>query len=182
MLVFPDSLIEYIGGLCNEEQFENPQLKEFFQDVIQRYQEGKEISIEHYAQREKPYPELIGEIALEPYSVSDRHEKEGNTFLLKDRDPFVTAKGALKALQIHHLNRVQERLSREYREADPERKRELIEQINEIARERNRMQNTTDDDLYPDPPADTNAPTMPHEFEMFVRDWEQRTGYFRSKE
>lgn len=182
MLVYPGFLIEYIGGLCNENQFENQQLKEFYQDIIQRYQEGKEISIEHYAQREKPYPELIGEIALEPYSVSDRHEKEGNNLLKKDRDPFATAKGSLKALQIHHLNRVQEQLNREYSNADPEHKRELLDQINEIARERNRMQNTTDDNLYPDPPPDTDTPTMPHEFEMFVRDWEQRTGYFRSNE
>ncbi|MGD8427144.1 MAG: DNA primase, partial [Balneolaceae bacterium] len=36
MLMYGRDMIDYIGSLCNEKQFEDPQLRDFYQDIIQR--------------------------------------------------------------------------------------------------------------------------------------------------
>lgn len=174
MLVYPAEMIEYIGHLCNEEQFEDDELRAFFEDIMERHSNELDVTIQHYAQREQPYPKLVGEVVMEAHSISERLEREGIQAYRKDRYPFKTAKGALKALQLHYLDRLRNEYNKEYRDvSDPEEKRELMELINEVGRQRNLIQNTPDDELFKDP----ELPDSGHvndEFEEFMKNWQNQ--------
>ncbi|MDZ7694569.1 MAG: hypothetical protein U5K69_26185 [Balneolaceae bacterium] len=56
MLMYGRDMIDYIGSLCNEQQFEDSELREFYQDIRrrERYKQGKEVSVQVYADREHP--------------------------------------------------------------------------------------------------------------------------------
>ena len=152
MLVHGKAMIEYIGSLCNDQQIENDQLREFYTDIISRYEAGESVSVDHYANREHPYPQLVGEIALEKHAISERMMEEGGGSIKKDKYPFRTAKGALKALKIHYLNRFMEQVYRKYSEAEnDEQKAEINQLIREIGRQRSIIQQTSLDELFPDP-------------------------------
>lgn len=151
MLLYDDAMIDYIGSLCNEQQFEDPELKAFYSDIIEGYKDDKTISVETYANREHPYPELVGEIVLEQYSVSDRTSEKTGLIYKKDKNPFRTAKGALKALKIHYLDRLQADLSQQSNEVEGEERKKIMEMIKEVGRQRTIIQKSNLVDLFPDP-------------------------------
>jgi DNA primase len=152
MLLYGGEVIEYIGSQCNDRQFEHPQLKEFYQDIIERYKQEKDISVDVYAQKQHPYPRLVGEIVMEQYSISDRFEEKMGLKLKKDKDPYRTAKGALKALKLHYLERLNEKLRRDFANAaDLEEKKKLNKMIKEVGRQRSILNSRDADELFPDP-------------------------------
>lgn len=155
MLMYGRDMIDYIGSLCNEQQFEDKQLRKFYEDIIQRFKAGKEVSVETYADREHPFPELVGEIVLEEHTVSERHHEKVGVQYKRDRDPYMTAKGALKALKIHHLERLQIELQERYNEADPEQKKNIMKTMKEAGRQRTMLQKSPLDELFPDPDSES---------------------------
>lgn len=155
MLMYDRDMIDYIGSQCNEKQFEDPQLREFYSDIIERYKEEEEVSVEHYADREHPYPKLVGEIVLEEHSVSDRHHEKVGVQYKKDKNPYRTAKGALKALKIHYLDRLQVDLYERYNNAEGDERKKVMKAMKEAGRQRTILQQSPIDELFPDP--DTEA-------------------------
>jgi DNA primase len=152
MLLYGSDMIEYIGSLCNDRQFEHPQLKDFYQDIIARFKEEQEISVQAYAQKEHPYPRLVGEIVMEQYSISDRYEEKMGMKLKKDRNPYRTAKGALKALKLHYLDRINLKLRQDFANVeDQEEKKKLNKMIKEVGRQRSLLTSHDADELFPDP-------------------------------
>ena len=151
MIEYGRSMVEYIGRQCNEDHFENPYLRNFFLDIIDRYQAEEEISIEAYASREHPYPAIVGELVMEPHAPSERGQQKAGRMLVKDVDPFRTARGALKALKIHFLDRLKAQLMDEYENASSEEKSSLNQSLLEVTRERSHLERHSIDELFDDP-------------------------------
>ncbi|WP_244545673.1 DNA primase [Fodinibius roseus] len=155
MLMYGRDMIDYIGSYCSGKHFEDEQLRDFYEDIIKRYKAEEEVSVEKYASREHPYPELVGEIVLEKYSVSERHHEKIGVQYKKDKNPYRTAKGALKALKVHFINRLQTELYEQYNDAEGEERKKVMRLMKEAGRRRTQIQQSPIDELFPDP--DTNA-------------------------
>lgn len=155
MLMYGREMIDYIGSQCNEQQFEDEQLKTFYLDIIERYKAEKKISVEAYADREHPYPQLVGEIVLEEHTVSERHREKIGVQYKRDKNPYMTAKGALKALKMHHLERLQVQLHSRYDSADGENRRKVMKAMKEVGRQRTILRQSPLDELFPDPESDS---------------------------
>ncbi len=151
MIEYGRSMVEYIGRQCNEDHFENPYLKDFFLDIIDRYQAEEEISIESYAAREHPYPAIVGEIVMDPYSPSERGQQKAGRLLVKDVDPFRTARGAMKALKIHFLDRLKAQLKDEYQRATLDEKQSINKLISQVGLERVNLERYSPDELFDSP-------------------------------
>lgn len=151
MLMYGRDMIDYIGSLCNEQQFEDAELRQFYSDIIKRYKAEEEISVQVYADREHPFPQLVGEIVLEEHSVSERHPEKTGIRYKRDKDPYMTAKGALKALKIHYLDRTQVDLYKQYDQSSGEERKKVMRTMKEVGRQRTLLQQSNLDELFPDP-------------------------------
>lgn len=154
MLMYGREMIDYVGSLCNEQQFEDPELRQFYEDIIDRYKSEEDISVQVYADREHPYPQLVGEIVLEEHSVSERHPEKTGIRYKRDKDPYMTAKGALKALKIHYLDRKQVELYQQYNQSEGGERKNVMRAMKEVGRQRTLLQQTNLDELFPDPESD----------------------------
>ncbi len=110
--------------------------------------------MEVYADREHPFPKLVGEVALEQHTVSDRHHEKVGVQYKKDKNPYRTAKGALKALKIHYLERLQVELYERYNSAEGEERKKVMKAMKEAGRQRTILQKSPIDELFPDPDSD----------------------------
>lgn len=170
MLMYDRDMIDYIGSQCNEQQFEDKQLREFYEDIIDRYKNEKVVSVEAYADREHPYPELVGEIVLEEHSVSERHHEKIGVQYKKDKNPYRTAKGALKALKIHYLDRLQVDLYERYNSSDEkEERKKIMKAMKEAGRQRTLLQESPIDELFPDPDSDAARKVSDDVFEYKMK-------------
>lgn len=150
MLVYDRHMIGYIGSQCNEKQFDDQELKEFYRDIIKRYKAEKEVSVDVYTNEDHPYPQLVGEVVLEEHSVSEASLDE------KDENPYLTAKGALKALKVHYLNRLGGVLQKRFDSAEGDERQKVMKMMKEAARQRTILQKTPVNELFPDPDTDTD--------------------------
>ncbi len=170
MLMYDRDMIDYIGSECSEQHFEDDQLREFYEDIIQRYKQEKKVSVETYAEREHPYPKLVGEIVLEEHTVSERHHEKIGVQYKKDKNPYKTAKGALKALKIHYLDRLQVDLYERYNASeDEEERRKVMKAMKEVGRQRTLMQESPIDELFPDPDSDAAKKVSDKVFEYKMK-------------
>jgi DNA primase len=170
MLMYDRDMIDYVGSQCNGQQFEDKQLCDFYEDIIERYKADKEVSVEAYAEREHPYPELVGEIVLEEHSVSDRHHEKVGVQYKKDKNPYRTAKGALKALKIHYLDRLQVDLYERYDAAEGDERQKVMKAMKEAGRQRTILQQSPIDELFPDPNSDAAKKVSEKVFEYKMKD------------
>lgn len=150
MLVFGNKLIEFIGSYSAEDEFEDPGLRRFYQDIMQVYLKGGKVSVDAYSRREHPYPELVGEIVLDRYWVSELGMKKRGVFIKKDSDPLKTARGALKSLKIRYLEKIRERTLEEYKSAQPEEKKKIYKKNKEAASHLSRFRRESAEALFPD--------------------------------
>ncbi|MFW6347791.1 MAG: DNA primase [Cyclonatronaceae bacterium] len=153
MVQYGDDMIFYVASQINDTYFEAAALKQFFNDIVQRYNEEQDISIRHYASRDAPYPELVGEIFMEKYEVSERGNQRRERKVMRDADPYATAKGALKRISIEHMNRLSETLNEKIHAAgaEEETRRQLYADLTELRRQMARFNRHTADQLFPDP-------------------------------
>ena len=151
MIEYGRSMVEYIGRQCNEDHFENPHLRDFFLDIIDRYQAEEEISIEAYASREHPYPAIVGELVMDLYTPSELGQQKAGRQLVKDVDPFRTARGAMKALKLHFLDRLKTELRAQYEKASPDEKSSINQTLLDVSRERSLLERHSIDELFDDP-------------------------------
>ncbi|MCW9707246.1 DNA primase [Aliifodinibius sp. 1BSP15-2V2] len=171
MLMYGREMIDYIGSYCSEKHFEDEEIRAFYEDIIEQYKAEEEVSVEVYANREHPYPELVGEIVLEKHSVSERHHEKIGVQYKKDKNPYRTAKGALKALKAHFIERLQEDLYSQYNTAEGEEERKKVMKLmKEAGRRRTLLQQSPVDELFPDPDTEAAKSVSDKVFEYKMKD------------
>lgn len=152
MLMNMHPMVEYVGSQCNEDHFEDPEYKMLFADLVQRYNEGLPISVQVYMERESPFPEITGEIVFDRYSTSSRTKEKVGKKINRDGNPIRTAKGELKTLKIHYLDRVKNKFLQSYVEANNIAEKESIQKLlMDVSRHKIRYENESLDQLFPDP-------------------------------
>lgn len=150
MLVHKNKMIGYIGSLINEEHFEDERLRNLFADIVGRFENGQEVSVEAYVAREHPYPELIGEIVMERFSLSERGNERRDRALSQDAEPFKSARGAIKLLRLQFLDSLKSRYSEEYNRAEGEDKIRLNGFIQKILKERSKISSMPPNKAFPE--------------------------------
>ncbi len=152
MVTYKKPMVEYICSLTNEKLFEDEELARFYLDILERYKADQEISIEAYSGREEPFPRLVGDVSVEQHSASDRHHEKVGIKYEKDKNPYLTAKSTIKALELSFFKRKREELAERFKQAQSdEEKSKIIRVQKDIQSKINRRESTDSDDLYPDP-------------------------------
>lgn len=157
MLVFGKKLILFIGSSCNAEEFEDPDLRHFFEDVMDRYGKEDPVTVEDYARREPPFPVLLGEIVLERYSVSELGMKKRGVNLHRDADPLMNARGALKALKLRYLDRTREQLLERFQSVPADERPAVQAMLIRLGKEYDRYKKTPLEMLFPLPADDDSG-------------------------
>ncbi|MEX0686603.1 MAG: DNA primase [Balneolales bacterium] len=148
MLVHGETMVEYIGSLINDAHFEDKRLQGLFKDIIQRFQDGLNFSIEAYSSPGNPYYKLLNEIIMERFSLSERGNERRDKILNQDTAPFKTARGAVKLIQLQFLDNMITRYREEYDQAEGDDKIRLNKHIQTIAQNRNKLSNTPPNKAY----------------------------------
>lgn len=149
MVEHGDDMVFYIGNLINDEHFEDEDLRIFFQDIIQRYSEEKEISVEAYTERDHPFPALLGEILIERHAVSERGNQKRTTKIMKDADPFATARGALKRIKIAFLQRKRDEIIDRTTSENEEERTVMLQKLTEVRKSLLRFEQINAEELFP---------------------------------
>jgi DNA primase len=88
----------------------------------------------------------------------------------KDKNPYRTAKGALKALKIHYLDRLQVALYERYNSSEKEEKRKkVMKAMKEAGRQRTLLQESPIDELFPEPDSDAAKKVSDKVFEYKMK-------------
>jgi len=151
MITYGRNMVEYICSFSNSKLFEDDELRVFYEDIIERYKEEKEISVNVYSGADDPFPRLVGDVLLEQHSASDRHEEKVGLKYEKDKNPFKTAKSSLRAAQINFYRLKQNELADKIASAEGDERLELMERQKDIKSKLTRRETSDPDDLYPDP-------------------------------
>lgn len=151
LLQYGDKMQKFIGHNVGADHFEDDQLRAFYEDIMTRFVEEKEISIDHYSNREKPYPSLLSDILLERYSVSENHAKATGNEFKKDKFPFKIAKSSMKPLRLHFYERKRRELSELLKEGEPETRKKLMKLISNVQKEISKIQKMSAEELFDDP-------------------------------
>lgn len=151
MLEYGPNMRKFIGHNIGEDHFTDPDIRNFYIDVIQRHLDEDEISIDHYMNREKPFPSLLSDIIMERYSVSVELAKKTGAVFKKDRNPVLTAKSAMKPLRLSFCEQKRKEISDKIKTADDDKRQKLYEAITKLQKEISRIQKTPSDELFDDP-------------------------------
>ena len=150
MLTFGERLIAFIGSHCGADHFEDPELRDFFTDILQKFQEGEPVSVEAYSRREHPYPSLVGEVVLQRHWVSELGMRKRGVTIHRDSDPVRTACGSLKSLKIHYFERVRNEFVDKYAAAPENEKKKIQEWIRKATAELQRHRSEPVETLFPE--------------------------------
>ncbi|MEX2436056.1 MAG: toprim domain-containing protein, partial [Balneolaceae bacterium] len=151
LLQYGEKMRQFIGHNVGDTHFEDDELRNFYKDIMQRHIDKAEISIEHYTNRESPYPSLLGDIMLERYSVSDFHGAKSGSEYARDQYPYKTAKSTMRHLHLEFLERNRKEVSNQIKEAKEEQKVKLMQMITKLQKEISRIRKNTPDELFEDP-------------------------------
>jgi DNA primase len=150
MVQFGEPLIIFIAANINENIFEDAELKAFYMDIVKRHQAGEDVSAEHYAHREAPYPQLLGDILMERYSASERQEEKTGIAAIRDKDPLRTAQFAIKPFKIHFLKTKLQQISDSIKKSTDEQERiKLTGTQKKIKRELTLLEQSSPEELFP---------------------------------
>lgn len=150
MLRHGHPMVEYIGSQCNEDHFQDEEYRMLFADMIARYEEGKPISVSVYTALPSPWPALVGEVMMDRYTPSAR--KQEALELKRKKDVYKIAKGELRSLKLHYLDRLKQEFQQQYAQAtDIEEKKTCQQLLMEVSRERLRYEQELLDRLFPNP-------------------------------
>ena len=135
MLQYGERMIKFIGHNIADDHFEDEELREFYKDIIKRHLEDEEVSVQHYTNREEPYSFLVGDIMLEQYSVSEKHAQRTGSEVKRDRNPFKTAKYAMKYFLHEFFKRKHKELSDRISKVASNEKEDLVKKQRKISSE-----------------------------------------------
>ncbi len=150
MLTFGERLITFIGSYCGTDHFEDPELRDFFADILQKFQDGETVSVEAYSRREHPYPALVGEVVLQRHWVSELGMRKRGVTIARDADPVRTARGSLKSLKVRHLERIRNEFADKYAAAPESEKKKIQEWIRKVTGELQRHRAEPVETLFPE--------------------------------
>ncbi|SMO96934.1 DNA primase [Gracilimonas mengyeensis] len=151
MITYGRDMVEYICSFTNAKLFEDEELQQFYEDVTDRFKEEKEISIQVYSGKEEPFPRLVGDVLLEQHTASDRHEEKVGLKYEKDKNPYKTAKSAIRATQINFYKRKLNELADRIGSSSGDKRLKLMERQKDIKSKLTRRETADPDDLFPDP-------------------------------
>ncbi len=151
LLQFGENMRRFVGHNIGEDHFEDEQVKAFFSDIMQRHVNEEEISVEHYMNRESPYPSLLGDILVDRHSISEKFAKRTGSEYRKDRNPILSAKSAMKPLRLAYCERRKDDISRRIVQASTEEKEKMMGMLSKLQKEITRIKKTASDDLFDDP-------------------------------
>ncbi len=170
MLMYGRKIIDFIGSYCSDQEFEDELLRQFYVDLIERYKKEEPVSVEIYAQKEHPFPQLTGEIVMEQYEVSDRHQEKTGVRYERDKNRYATAQNALKALKVHHVDRLQKQLQQRLNSSSEEERREIVKTMSEVSRQRTLLKQSPLNELFPLPDSESSDSEKKKVFEYKMRD------------
>lgn len=149
MVEYGDDMTFYVGNLINDEHFDDDEMRLFFKDLIQRYSEEKEISVNAYKERDHPFPSLIGEILIEQHGISERGNQKRGTKIRKDADPFATVRGALKRIKIAFLEKKMDELNSRIASAGDDERKEITLKLVDVRKKLLNYQQKNAETLFP---------------------------------
>lgn len=173
MLEYGPNMRKFIGHNIGEDHFTDDDIRNFYADIIRRHIEEKEITIDHYMNREKPYPSLLSDVIMERYSVSVELAKKTGGVFKKDRKPVLTAKSAMKSLRLSFCEQKRKEIADKIKHSDDDKRQKLYEAITKLQKEISRIQKTPSDDLFDNPEFIKNDDSMgkgTFEYTMKTRD------------
>jgi DNA primase len=148
LLQYGENMRKFIGHNIGEDHFEDMEIRNFYRDIMKRQIEGEVISVDHYMNREKPYPSLLGDILLERYSVSEGLAKRTGGEYRRDRNPILTAKSTMKPLRLKYCERKRIEISEKIKTADSDKRTKLVEMMSRLQKEISRIQKISADELF----------------------------------
>lgn len=148
LLQYGESMREFVGHYIGEDHFEDQLIRELYADIMKRHISEEEISIQNYMRREAPYPQLIGDILLEPHTVSEELAKRTGGEFRKDKNPILTAKSCMKPLRLSYLERRRIEISEKLKKSGEHNRIKWIELLTKLQKEISRIQKTASDDLF----------------------------------
>ncbi len=152
MITYGRGMVEYICSFTNQKLFEDDELKDFYLDIVERYKNDEEISIQVYSGKPDPFPRLVGDVLLEQHAASDRHHEKVGMKYEKDKNPHRTAKSTIKALELNFYRRKMTELADRFKTAETEdEKKKITRNQVKIQSKINVLTTTYSDDYYPDP-------------------------------
>ncbi len=151
MITYGKDMVTYICSLTNEKLFEDVELRRFYVDIVERYKNNQEISIEVYSGMADSFPRLVGDVLLEQHSASERHHEKTGIKYEKDKFPYKTAKSSIMAMELSFFKRKREELAEKLRSATPEEKRAVSKIQSDIQEKITQREKMDSDDFYPDP-------------------------------
>jgi DNA primase len=151
MLRYGENMIRFIGHNVADDHFEDEDLKEFYSDIINRHVQGEKVTVEHYSERESPFPRLLGDVLLERYTLSEKHSEKTGSVFKRDKNPFKSAKSSMKPLHLYFFERKRKSLSAELKSASGDDKARLMQLITKVQKEITRIQKTPSEELFEDP-------------------------------
>ncbi|MDR9365324.1 MAG: DNA primase [Balneolaceae bacterium] len=151
LLQFGENMRRFVGHNIGEDHFEDQQVRTFFSDIMERHLNEEEISVEHYMNRENPYPSLLGDILVDRHSISEKFAKRTGSEYRKDRNPILTAKSTMKPIRLSYCERRKDEISRKIGRASSEEKEKLGAMLSKLQKEITRIKKTAADDLFDDP-------------------------------
>ncbi|GAB5408591.1 MAG: DNA primase [Balneolaceae bacterium] len=151
MITFGKDMVTYICSLTNDRLVEDEELRMFYRDIVERYKENKEITIEYYSGRSDPFPRLVGDVLIEQHTASDRHHEKIGLKYEKDKNPYRTAKSTIKTLELNFFKNKLAELSDKYKTASEEEKRKIIQVQTDVQSKITLREKMDSDDFYPDP-------------------------------
>lgn len=170
MITYGRDMVEYICSFTNDKVFEDEELKMFYLDILNRFKEEQEISLNYYLSKKDPFPRLVSDVLLEQYAPSDRHQEKVGLKYEKDKNPYRTAKSTIKTLELAFLNRKRAELSERIgRSESQEEKKRLIASQTLIQEKVTKLTTTYSDDYYPDPSTESDNVVNEKKFEYKMK-------------
>ena len=170
MITYGRDMVEYICSFTNEKLFEDEELKMFYVDILGRYKEEKEISIQVYSAKQEPFPRLVGDVLLEQYSPSERHQEKVGLKYEKDKNPYRSAKSTMKAMELAFFKRKLAELSERFGRSDSQdEKKKIMTSQTKIQEKVTKLTTTYSDDYYPDPPQESDNVVNEKKFEYKMK-------------
>lgn len=170
MLEFGKDMVEYICSFANDLMFEDEELRMFYINIYERFAAGEEVSVEAYSSMAEPYPRLLGDVLLEQFFVSDRHHEKVGQLIVKDKDPYVTAKSSLKSLELNFYKKKREEFAERFKTASDEEKKKIIRAQAEVQSKIGKLELTDSDIYYPDPEDEHGNQVQEKKFVYKMRD------------
>jgi DNA primase len=155
MIQYGRPMVDYVGKLINADHFTHPLLIKLFNELIRRYQEEENFDLETLTRLPAPFPSLMSEIFIERESPSEKLATRSGRVLSRDSDPYASVKGALKALKIHYLERMIDKVEeyiRELQNSNGEEYQQARQKEIEIKRVRHAFLSKPDSQLFPPSP------------------------------